>query len=714
MDTNTNTTTQKESQFRSLIAGAGGDITALKGIRMSAFLALPRETIHKALTSAQLPSPLLSLGNLLEFYDIHKPQQEAVTTTELDFDSVIEGIAELKGIRLGAFLALSREVLEAALNYLPLPALGNLLEFYDVHKRQKTNKRNISAELKEDEFQQKRIKSSSDRKESSKEGLFTAAADARDSRVELTIDDFMQPEEAYTLQTIEPTFVCEEGWLGETVDSILRQLNKFDDVVNRVPLTALVRCSRGGKTRTLLEVGNLIKSKGIIVLYVSFNGDTTYDSDEELDPLQALCIRIAFSAFRDKSNPALKSFKDFRKRFKVNPRTIIQWLADKPRLLLLDELNTVGLKSAAFYDYLKENFLKQSGHYFVFSCHWNQVVGDISDALGKHTNSIRGLNPIPLPLINTSNLAQSLKALGCPTLPLEVIHFYGTIPAIMYTFLGTKNEITSIPKIYHVLNKLNLTNEIILEFLRSFIDGGRVHPELEKFMDSDTVAERGYLVKSINRWIPIFADIILEKMLGFNGVPKDVYTCMSLVHGEFQKWFSSKEGSGQFWESVVAIVIAVRLLLKMFPVPGLPLDYYKFSNAGFSVNSFESEQVRFGECKTLKQLIENVPVPTIFPHVALYVPTHAQFENFDVFVIAFESAEVKTVYAWQCKTGSPSPKTALDEGAGYLYFMKGKPAVNPIKPFNKGWEVLDAAQLKKFCGRTASLWIPHELEGSWA
>ena len=58
---------------------------------------------------------------------------------------------------------------------------------------------------------------------------------------------------------------------------------------NRTPPMALVRCSRGGKTRALTEIAKKSRNAlGICVIYVTFNDWSSMRPEEQDDPLLAL------------------------------------------------------------------------------------------------------------------------------------------------------------------------------------------------------------------------------------------------------------------------------------------------------------------------------------------------------------------------------------------------------------------------------------------
>ena len=101
----------------------------------------------------------------------------------------------------------------------------------------------------------------------------------------------------------EPAFVCCADWKHGVETEILAQLESSDamDGSERVPPMAVVRCSRGGKTRSLYEIARMMRAEKpsrdpIAVLFVSFHDFSSLHPGEQRDPLQALCQRIAFIA----------------------------------------------------------------------------------------------------------------------------------------------------------------------------------------------------------------------------------------------------------------------------------------------------------------------------------------------------------------------------------------------------------------------------------
>ena len=104
---------------------------------------------------------------------------------------------------------------------------------------------------------------------------------------------------------IEPEFTCSKNWLKNVGVEIDAQLTSFDTPSGSicVPPMAVVRCSRGGKTRALYEIANWMKEPSstrepVAVIYVSFNDFSSLHNNEQDDLLQALCQRVAFAALK--------------------------------------------------------------------------------------------------------------------------------------------------------------------------------------------------------------------------------------------------------------------------------------------------------------------------------------------------------------------------------------------------------------------------------
>ena len=202
----------------------------------------------------------------------------------------------------------------------------------------------------------------------------------------------------------KPAFLTKE-WLDATGSSILQWWESED---YRKPPTALVRCSRGGKTRALKELAHWLQQKrpGATILFVSFNDFSGLSDEEQLDPVGALCRRIAFAADSslDKSGGLGAAFEKIGE-LAVSPKAIRDWLQQTPCVLLIDELNNMkelakknSVPGKDLAKFLKKNFLDMENRYLIFSSHVVTTAGDLSGYM--ETNSERKVQIVHLPIAN--------------------------------------------------------------------------------------------------------------------------------------------------------------------------------------------------------------------------------------------------------------------------------------------------------------------------
>ncbi len=170
---------------------------------------------------------------------------------------------------------------------------------------------------------------------------------------------------------VDPPFVADGDWLDDCLGWIQVGLARDDTDVLRVPPLAVVRCSRGGKTRALTEIAHALSNEDIATIFVSFNGLTSFESDEE--PIKGLCRRIAFAASHTGSfDFTLWASRGWLKN-NVSVAQIEEWLTKfegQKLVLVIDELNKIqGTEYLELARFLKKHFLIPKGRYLVFSSH---------------------------------------------------------------------------------------------------------------------------------------------------------------------------------------------------------------------------------------------------------------------------------------------------------------------------------------------------------
>ena len=218
-----------------------------------------------------------------------------------------------------------------------------------------------------------------------------------------------------------------------------------DEGFHRVPPMALVRCSRGGKTRALTEVAKQIVDKQIAdcVIFVTLNDWSSISPAEQSDPLAALCRRIAFTVSKD-VRPCGPEFQKFLSRdFVIEPDSIIEWLDDTSAVLLVDELNNLSElaiedsdAATTFGNFVKTHFLDKKDRYFVFSTHVLDTLEFFAHHVDPGRRSTRPVILQELPVVTDLSTALQLKSnLNGPR---EAI-YYGLVPAMIYERAMSRN-----------------------------------------------------------------------------------------------------------------------------------------------------------------------------------------------------------------------------------------------------------------------------------
>ena len=167
------------------------------------------------------------------------------------------------------------------------------------------------------------------------------------------------------------------AWLKCVMKDVMAGYKAEDTRANRVSPMAFTRCSRGGKTRALCELGTILKKHfpQIAIIFVSFNDYSDATNEERSHPIEALCKRIAFASRKNQGGNVIEEYSKFK--MAVSAVNIVEWLGDAPCILLIDELNNIvrpGMENGESFALFQEQFLKscQTILCLHFSCDINQ------------------------------------------------------------------------------------------------------------------------------------------------------------------------------------------------------------------------------------------------------------------------------------------------------------------------------------------------------
>ncbi|GKZ00879.1 hypothetical protein MPSEU_001039600 [Mayamaea pseudoterrestris] len=202
---------------------------------------------------------------------------------------------------------------------------------------------------------------------------------------------------------------------------------------------AVVRCTGGGKSRSLKEIANKI-NRGInlphmpvSVLYISYSEHSFVRDEEKSNPLQALCRRIAFEASIDpgQCNNRQQAFETFYEQgYIFDPWEIKEWLGNSSVILNIDDADmlmdqkTDYSQVAKYGEFLKTTFVTLQNRFLIFSL---RTISKVTTYEGCMTQTVKLQL---LPYVYSLNLAirKLDRNLGTPR---QIVRF-GQLPGLLY------------------------------------------------------------------------------------------------------------------------------------------------------------------------------------------------------------------------------------------------------------------------------------------
>jgi hypothetical protein len=327
-----------------------------------------------------------------------------------------------------------------------------------------------------------------------------------------------------------PAFVSPSGWLDDICNKVKVQFDLEDSENPRVSPVALVRCSRGGKTRALHELASALSRKNDAgaIIYVSFNGQTNLLPWEKLEPpLEALCRRILFTALVGDNH--VKVFGSFAENTTIRANDVVEWLGEEKCTLIIDELNLVDM-DLNFACFLKDNFLVKGGRALVFSSHVISINNLLTSFM--HSPSERAVVTVKLPL--AQNLYQAKKALELHSLTAHEALFLGLIPALFYC---SKHSCLPHQRRSDAIEQYldsGITVDNVAQLLLTMLKGDQAHvPKvLLELMDIDIEMVHG-VEKPVARWIPYHMIAVLTRLSESVSLPASMRRCLHAICEQF-------------------------------------------------------------------------------------------------------------------------------------------------------------------------------------
>ncbi|KAG7361112.1 hypothetical protein IV203_036212 [Nitzschia inconspicua] len=495
-------------------------------------------------------------------------------------------------------------------------------------------------------------------------------------------------------------FLEPEKWLDTTREQLVDHAKRKDKNSNRCSPIAFIRCSRGGKTRSMVELARKVREEdeSYSIVFVTFNTDTPLHSkDEQRDPVEELCIRIAYAAFKEKKSTPT-DFRRFYANYTVGREWVEAWLQEAKCILFVDEINLLQDRiDGILADFLKVSFVLPAGRGFVFSSHRATVSRQLAEFMFSTSNGEVILRPLPL----IPSLKQARDHFKTPDLSPQEVLYLGLIPGLIVEELagrlpkqrradlvtGFINSLAAKPPAQSIKEVLLLLGSLLT---------GMIFKPLQELMTAD-VNEKGNMVL---RWIPCHMAEAISKlrMKGGYFLPKWLGKCLKKIVWLFVQFRTAKWESGEAWEALFIIVLIVLCVTGEFDDVVVPLHFddnvkVKF-NEPFSGVDFRT--------KSPTEFIKGIPKDGEKEGISIYYPNHARYEELDVILACWDSNGTRSLYGYQLKEDSIIPKafanTNMFQGS---YLVRGLPTSTVSK---RHWRAVTAEELDVFFGESAKHW----------
>lgn len=491
------------------------------------------------------------------------------------------------------------------------------------------------------------------------------------------------------------------------LDHVKRTIDFKTDAQRRKTLIMISRCPRGGKTTILEAIHKSLKSEGVNVLSVSFNGVSGFKRMKNETPCESLyrLVTNQLDPSLDRQAPRIMDWI-----------TLDAYISSERFVLLIDELNvlcsSVGSELAGV---LKSYFLDKAGRHLIVTSHQpyleNSVavgggggseydVNDVAAGVGKMWSdsvealSERSLTLVSMPHCTDVTLLRNMDILYCSAITPSVAAYYGNIPSLMYA-VSIQPEESPAVKFGRVVPGLSHNKVQWLQFVQALLTG-IPSPSLQRFFCFSSAVEFDPSLGILMKWPLCYISCIMRYFVG------------PTIHESMAEWIEelrsdcSKTSDGMVWEQSVRIAILLRFqVAAAFEAWEPPFGLCSASEA----TGADVHVLYLGESVTsisdVQQVVESRKMRFSSNTLVLFVPTDARLQQFDGFCVRFESNEVRDVCGYQCKANRKGADGVVPEWmnkGGHLLRSKAPTECRVGGQNEKGWTYYNEKKTDQFLG----------------
>ena len=276
---------------------------------------------------------------------------------------------------------------------------------------------------------------------------------------------------------------------------------------------------------------------------------------------------------------------------------------------------------------------------------------------------------------------------------------YGLVPSMI--FLGHRGELVSEKRdeaIEKCFQKNMVTEDNVVRLLESFVTGeADVVPEpLLQLMNT---VEDGKV-----HWIPCHMMEVLCQFASRGSLPNQ-HLVLNQIVSQFRGFADAKGQSGDAWEHLFVVTLLVRALSRQFDDSVFPLNAVNFAGCSVTFNGpFDLCGKTFESFSVVDEFVASIVTPPHFPHISIYFPSHASFEEVDVIVAAWPTANSRELYGYQLREGKQLPKKKANTAFLKSWVIRGRAAQQ--RDVIRNWRTASEDEISAFFGESGSNWTP--------